>query len=161
VSVSVPDRYKQLRSATALDAVSIGYSSVHLAPASELEAAQQGYGVILEGDASGWRPEWTVIGYEGLCGDPIFIDTDDDDYPVYTAEHGTGEWSPRLIAFTFSHFVQILQRLQALARDRANPLALEQHPITASERASFIDFIRTQSPNIDFPFWEMLLETPR
>jgi hypothetical protein len=130
MSVPVPARYKQLRSRTSLDAVSIGYSSVHLTPLPELEGAQQGY------QADDWRPEWTVIGYEGLCGDPIFIDTDDEDYPVYTAEHGTGEWKPRLIAFTFSHFTQILQRLDALAQERDNPVRLKRRPQTRSESLS-------------------------
>jgi len=160
MSVIVPARYKQLRSATELDALSIGYSSIHLASVPELDAAQQDYGVLSEGEASEWRAEWTVIGHEGRCGDPIFIDTDDEDYPVYTAEHGMGEWNPRLIAFTFSHFVQILQRLQALAHDRDNPVRLKRHPITDSERVSFIEFIRSQSPDIDFEFWETMLETP-
>ena len=126
----------------------------------ELEAAQQGYGVLPEGEASQWRAEWTVIGHEGLCGDPLFIDTDDEDYPVYTAERGTGEWNPRLIAFTFNHFVRILQRLQALAQGRDNPVRLKRHPITDSEQASFMEFIRSQSPNIDFDFWETMLQTP-
>jgi hypothetical protein len=88
MSVTIPDQYKQLRAAVPFDSVSIGYASIHLAPAAELKAAQQGYSIVPEGDETDWRDEWVVIGYEGMCGDPIFIDTDVDDYPVYTAAHG-------------------------------------------------------------------------
>jgi hypothetical protein len=118
-----------------------------------LEAAQQGYSVVPEGDETDWREEWVVIGHEEMCGDPLFIDTDDDDYPVYTATHGMGEWSPRLIAFTFRHFVQILEQLQVLARGRSNPVELERRPITDQERESFLDFIRRESPDVEFAFW--------
>jgi hypothetical protein len=159
MSVTIPDRYKRMRAAVAFDSVSIGFASIHLAPLSELEAAQQGYSISPEGDETDWRDEWVVIGYEGTCGDPIFIDTDDDDYPVYTAAHGMGEWSPQLIAFTFSHFVQILQRLQALARGRSNPVQLKQNPVTEREGESFIEFIRRDSPDVDFNFWRSLYET--
>ena len=70
-----------------------------------------------------------------------------------------GEWSPRLIAFTFRHFVQILQQLQVLARGRSNPVELEGNPITDDERDAFMEFIRRDSPDIDFRFWETVCET--
>jgi hypothetical protein len=159
MSVTIPDRYKKLRAAVPFDNVSIGYASIHLAPVAELEAAQQGYSIVPEGSETDWHDEWVVIGHEGMQGDPIFIDTDDDDYPVYTAAHGMGEWSPQLIAFTFRHFVQILQQLQVMARGRSNPVELERHPITDDERESFIEFIRRDSPDVDFTFWETIYET--
>ena len=158
MSVTIPDRYKKMRGAVPFDSVSIGYASIHLAPVSELEAAQQGYTIVPEGDETDWRDEWVVIGYEGMCGDPIFIDTDVYDYPVYTAAHGMGEWNPQLIAFSFSHFVQVLQRLQGLARGRSNPVQSEQHPITEQERESFLEFIRRDSPDVEFTFWTNLYE---
>jgi len=158
MSVTIPERYKKIRAAVPLDSVSIGYASINLAPAAELEAAQQGYSIIPEGDETDWHDEWVVIGHEEQCGDPVFIDTDDEDYPVYTAAHGTGEWNPRLIAFTFRHFIEILQQLQVLARGRSNPVELERHPITDREREVFIQFIRRDSPDVDFAFWETLYE---
>jgi hypothetical protein len=159
MKISIPERYKEQRAAVTFDRVSIGYAGIHLAPVSELESAQQGYSIIPEGDETDWRAEWLVIGNEDLCGDPIFIDTDDDDYPVYTAAHGMGEWSPRLIAFTFKHFVQILQRLQVLARGRSNPVELQRHPISEQEKELFIEFIQRDSPDVDFTFCETLYET--
>jgi hypothetical protein len=157
VSESIPEQFKQLRGAGGLDRVSIGYGSIELVPLAELPSAQQGY--VDPGDqSSGWQPEWLVIGHEGLCGDPLFIDTDDDDFPVYAGEHGTGAWQPRLIAFSFRHFGQILERLKQLSQGRSNPVEFERHPISAGERVSFMEFIRRDSPDVDFGFWESLLE---
>jgi hypothetical protein len=161
MKVVIPEPYRELRAAVPFDSVSIGYSSIHLAPVKELEAAQQGYSIVPEGDETDWREEWVVVGYEGMCGDPIFIDTDDDEYPVYTAEHGMGEWSPRLIAFTFRHFVQILEKLRVLARGRSNPMELERHPITERDLESFMEFIRRDSPDVDFAFWKGLCGTEK
>ena len=157
MSVSIPEQFKQLRGAAGLDRVSIGYGSIELVPLIEISSAQQGY-VDRSGEGGGWQPEWLVIGHEGLCGDPLFIDTDDDDLPVYTAEHGTGAWQPRLIAFSFRHFGQILERLKHLSHGRSNPVEFERHPISAGERVSFMQFIRRDSPDVDFGFWESLLE---
>ncbi len=72
------------------------------------------------------------------------------------AAHGMGEWRPQLIAFTFRHFVQILHHLQVLSRERSNPIGLERHPITGREWDSLMEFIRRDSPDIDFTFWEIL-----
>src|SRR3954451_397716 len=126
MSVTIPERFKQMRAAVPFDSVSIGYASIHLSAVAELESAQQGYSIIPEGHETDWRDEWTVIGFEGLCGDPVFIDTSAEDFPVYTAAHGMGEWSPQLIAATFPHFIETLQQLQLLARGRATPIEMEQ-----------------------------------
>jgi hypothetical protein len=159
MSVIIPDRYRQLRATVPFDSVSMGYASIHLTPVAELEAAQQGYSVIPEGDETDWQDEWVVIGYEGLCGDPIFIDTSDEDFPVCTAAHGMGEWSPQLIASSFRHFIQILERLQVLARGRANPVEMERHPITDEEGEAFTEFITRGSPDADLDFWQNIYET--
>jgi len=150
--VTIPEPYRKLRGALSVDKVSIGYSSIELARPGELPSAQQGYA---GGD---WQAEWLVIGHEGLCGDPLFIDTEDDDLPVYIADHGEGSWTPRLIAFSFRHFGEILDRLGKLSRDRTNPVQLERHPVSDGERISFMEFIRRESPDVDFGFWESLFE---
>ena len=159
MSISIPDRFRQLRAGAPLDSVSIGYASIDLAPIGEIEALQQGYSIIPAGQTTDWHDEWLVIGTEGLCGDPIFIDTSDVSFPVYTAAHGMGEWSPQLIASSFQHFIQILQRLQELARGRATPVQMEGHPLSPNERQSFIDSIRHDSSDVDITFWETICET--
>lgn len=159
MSVIIPERYRQLRAAAPVDNVSMGYASIHLTLVAELETAQQGYSVIPEDDETDWQDDWVVIGYEGLCGDPIFIDTSNEDFPVYTAAHGMGQWSPQLIASSFSHFIQILERLQALAHGRANPVEMERHPITDEESEALAKFISGGSPNADLAFWQGICET--
>ncbi len=157
MSLIVPESFRRLRGAFPLDRISIGYSSIELAPARELRSAQRGYGDT-DSEASGWQSEWLVIGHEGLCGDPLFIDTDDDEFPVYTADHGAGSWAPRLLAFSFRHFTEILKRLHQLSRSRSNPVELERHPLSDGERIAFMEFIRRESPDVDFGFWESLFE---
>lgn len=159
MSAIIPKRYRQLRAAVPLDSVSIGYGSIHLSPVAELEAAQQGYRVVPEGEETDWRDEWIVIGYEGLCGDPIFVDTSKEQYPVYTTAHDMGVWRPQLIASTFRHFIQIVQRLQVLAHGRTNPAEMEQHPISDEESKAFVALISQDSPEANVDFWEGLYET--
>jgi hypothetical protein len=153
--VNIPDGFRQLREGLAIEHVSIGSGGIYLIPVRDLDKAQRGYGDVA--DDTAWQPEWAVIGHEESCRDPLFIDIDDDDYPVYMAEHGTGTWSPQLIAFTFRHFSKILERLHTLSRGRANPAELKRRPISDDERRSFIEFIRRDSSQIDFSFWESLL----
>lgn len=124
-----------------------------------LPEAQRGYGIVPEGDETDWDPAWVVIGSEDLCGDPIFIDTDDEDFPVYTAAHGEGEWRPRLIAFSFAHFIQALDHLGRFRGGHSSPVELERQPITEAERESLLSFIRRNNPDVDMTFWETWLET--
>ena len=73
--------------------VSFGYCSVHICCPSEVEQRQLGYSIAADGeplwgDGDGdWRRSWVVIGGEGECGDPIFVDMAGAGYPVYTAWH--------------------------------------------------------------------------
>lgn len=68
--------------------VSIGYRIVTLFSSNELGEAQLGYSVDINGQSlagtgdGDWHPSWLVIGNEDETGDPIFIDTDDDQFPV-------------------------------------------------------------------------------
>jgi hypothetical protein len=61
--------------------VSIGYRAVTLFAADELEEAQIGYsidinGQFLTGTGDGdWYSSWRVIGNKDETGDPIFIDS--------------------------------------------------------------------------------------
>jgi hypothetical protein len=154
MNINIPERYRQARAAVPFDGISIGYDSVHLFLGVELEAAQRGYGIVPEGDETDWQPQWLVVGYEGRCGDPIFVDTSHEYFPVYTAAHGMGEWDPVPIASSFQHFIQILTRLQSLARGRENPVQLDENPVTDTEIDSLLNFIKRGSPDVDLTFWE-------
>ncbi|KIL51794.1 hypothetical protein [Jeotgalibacillus soli] len=69
----------------------------------EIEDQQLGYSVNDEGESligSGegdWREGWIVIGYEEDLGDPLIVDTSQEAMPVFTAEHGAGDWEPILL----------------------------------------------------------------
>ncbi|HMP82442.1 MAG TPA: hypothetical protein PKA41_07005 [Verrucomicrobiota bacterium] len=159
MSIKIPDHYKQLRKRLAFDSISIGYASIELAPVKSLDALQQGYGIVPSGDTTDWQDEWVVIGNEGLCGDPIFIDATKEEYPVYTAAHGMGEWSPQLIAPSFSIFAKILEQLQSLARGRTTPVEMERNPLTNKERKAFLKSITRYDSSIDVSFWQSICET--
>ncbi|MED1405508.1 hypothetical protein P4U07_22345 [Bacillus mycoides] len=74
--------------------------SIEFFNSSEIEEGQVGYHVDLDGqnltsDKEGdWREEWIVIGMDSYVGDPVFVDINDINLPVYTAEHGEDFWNP-------------------------------------------------------------------
>jgi len=69
---------KQVFSSLAIPPVSLGYTTVRIYTLDELEEAQMGYSVdplgnsLVDNAEGSWKKEWLVIGYEDLCGDPIF-----------------------------------------------------------------------------------------
>lgn len=80
--------------------IELGSYEIYLFSESELEKGQVGYRydkhknlLISEGNGK-WQEGWIAIGYETDMGDPVFVNVDDDVYPVYTAERGTETWQP-------------------------------------------------------------------
>lgn len=157
------DSYKELLNTLAIPAVSLGYTAVRVHGVDELEEAQIGYSVdnsrasLVDGEPGSWRRQWVVIGYEDGCGDPIFIDTETEGFPVYTAMHGSGSWEPNLIATDLRNFAAAMREVATLAKGRENPVQLEANPITAAERANVLGMIQRQNPGIDLTFWETWL----
>ena len=143
--------------------LSFGCSTIRVYHPSELASGQVGYSVsstgeILSGDRDGdWHKDWLVIGCDETCGDPIFIDRDEEGYPVYTAVTGKGRWVPQRIAVSLTAFAQTLSTVTAVAKGRENPVALEKHPLTQSEREVTLATIRQHNPKLDLGFWEGLL----
>lgn len=143
--------------------VSFGCSTIRVYRPSELSSGQIGHsigpsGEVLSGDRNGdWRRAWLVIGFDQTCGDPIFIDTAEEGYPVYTAVTGNGRWAPQLIAVSLIAFAQVLSAIAAVAQGRENPVALEKHPLTQQEKEFALATIRQHNPRIDVSFWEGLL----
>jgi hypothetical protein len=144
---------------------SFGYCTIHVYRSPELESAQIGYsigtnGESLTGDKDGdWSSNWLVIGYDDTCGDPLFIDTSEEGYPVYTAMIGQGRWDRQCIAVSITGFAQALSAIAAVAKGREHPVALEQNPLTQSESDTVLASIRQQNPNMDVRFWENLLSS--
>ncbi len=59
--------------------VTIGYTTIYLFAETELSEGQKGYSVdpngksLVGGKDGDWKNSWLVIGFEELCGDPIFL----------------------------------------------------------------------------------------
>jgi hypothetical protein len=158
------ESYKQLLSSLGLPSVSLGYATVKIFATDELEEAQIGYSVdpsgnsLIDENVEGrWKKEWLVLGYEGLCGDPIFIDTASEGCPVYTAIHGEGYWRPKRIATNLTSFAQTMKEVATIARGRETVKDLERNPIGAVEKAHFLARIQKKNPDIDLEFWMLLL----
>ena len=143
--------------------ISFGYGGIHIYRPAELSAEQIGYSVSpdgesLTGETSGdWLKSWVVIGREESFGDPIFIDTTEEAFPVYTAMHGEGAWKPERIAVSLEAFGRTLSALAVIAEGRENPVALETNPLTSSEKEDTFAFIRNTNPGVKLDFWDALL----
>jgi len=77
-----------------------------------LQEGQVGYSVdpdgrSLTGAPPLWQPNWLVVGYETLLGDPIFVDLDDPELPVMTAMHDVHPWDPTPLLPSFATFLQL------------------------------------------------------
>ena len=96
-----------------------------------------------------------MIGYEDGCGDPIFIDTSGDGFPVYTAMHGTGRWEPELIATTLTGLKGALEIMAAISAGREYPVALAANPITPELQSRTLKEIARINPAADMSFWQL------
>lgn len=156
--------YNEIRSKVRLDEVTLGYQSLKLFGTEELEEAQLGYGVgqsgeVLAGDNEGdWKSSWLVIAREELLGDPLFIDLDEEQLPVYTAAHGEGTWNPIMVSFSFRGFIQALGEINDIAEGRRSPVQLEQNPLSDAERETALSKIAEMNGGVFFEFWESWFE---
>jgi hypothetical protein len=143
--------------------LSFGSTKIHMYRPLEIKSGQVGYsvsrtGVSLTGDKKGdWRSTWLVIGYDENGGDPFFIDTAEEKYPVYRAIVGQGCWDPERIAITLSAFAEAFSLIVAASWGREHPVALEQNPFSEFEKDTILSTIRQGNPGIDIAFWENLL----
>ncbi|PMB02708.1 hypothetical protein CEN49_24940 [Fischerella thermalis CCMEE 5273] len=134
----------------------IGYGGIRFFTVDELESIQSLY---LEKEAEGrWNPAWIVIGVEESLGDPVFVDSSESGYPVYTAIHGEGEWEPVCIAPSLIAFLQAIQVIKEYSRGRENPISLEKNPLSVQEFQSLKMALnevlyRDSNANVDLEFW--------
>ncbi|MGV2941536.1 hypothetical protein AB5I83_18185 [Mesobacillus sp. LC4] len=144
--------------------VSLGYRTVTIFPSQDLDEAQIGYSIDYDGQLlsgmgeGGWLSSWLVIGNEDETGDPIFIDTEEEHFPVYSAFHGQGNWEVYKIAASLKKFDKALSFIKKISVGRENPVELEKNPITSEERKQFLKSIAQQNDHIEMSFWESWLE---
>ena len=154
----LPKEYADFRRTFPLSGVSIGYSGISLESIAGIPAAQNGYGVTPAAAATDWKESWIVVGHETSLGDPIFIDVEIEEVPVYSAPHGEETWTPSLIAPSAGAFFTILGRLARIAKGRENPVALEKNPISEEEAAQFRAFLSEFFVDEVPVFWTVMLE---
>lgn len=139
--------YKRNLKIVSVREFSVGLTTIHLFSEAEFSDGQLGYSInsngnSLVGDKKGdWKQNWFVIGYEDLCGDPIFTDLSRENFPVFTAAHGTGNWEPILIADNFDSFIEKLEIIMS----RKSP----------NKKLEDIQRLNRQS---DLEFWKQILE---
>lgn len=156
-------KYEEALKSIHIRSVSLGDTTVHLFDVEQMNDGQIGYSVDEDGNSlmndeeGSWKKEWLVIGYEDLCGDPVFIDILADGFPVYTAMHGAGSWNARLIAGTLKGFAGALEIIASLSSGRESPVELEANPIPSYERDRALAEIRNNNPGADMEFWELWL----
>jgi hypothetical protein len=76
---------------------------------------------------------------------------------VYTAIHGEGTWKAEQIAVSLVAFGQALLTIADLARGRETPVALENNPLTPSEKQATMAAIKSHNPGVNLDFWESVL----
>ena len=104
-----------------------------------------------------WLKNWLVIGYEDCCGDPIFIDTAHQGFPVYSAMHGEGSWEAIRIADSLEGLGHALSAVVDVSKGRENPVALENNLLNQHEKELTLATIKRYNPNADLDFWETML----
>ncbi len=140
-------KYIQKLNRISFNEVTIGLTTIYIFPEDEIDENQIGYsfdseGQSLVGESNGdWKKNWLVIGYESLCGDPLFTDIETENFPVFTAMHGVGSWNENLIADNFESFVK---SLEIGAKCKLKESCLEE--------------IKTLNKMSDFEFWEVLFD---
>jgi len=159
--MTIPTGYKCLRKGFSRGSVCLGFWGVEVFRLSEVPAAQVGYAVLLDGAKTGtgnWKKSWLVIGRESLCGDPLFMATDEPGLPVFTAVHGMGLWEPILIAPSINAFFEILERVTELAKGRENPVAFETNPVPKKEVQQFQKMLSDHLGRRTLSFWAAVFE---
>ena len=163
--MNLPPRYSEVRAGLQMNEVSYGCGGIRLFGPAEIEQGQVGYCVAPDGkslcdpDNGGWRQNWTVIGYETACGDPIFIDTDDSALPVLTAVHGEGAWEPQPVAISIEAFARSFEEFARVSQGRSNPVDRDSNPLPGNEREAYLRRVAELNQKQFAPdFWAVLLE---
>ena len=143
--------------------ISIGYNEINFFKADNLENAQIGYSIDEKGKSligkniGDWKKNWIVIATDNL-GDPIFVDCGNSSLPVFTSQHGQGDWEETYVAISLDKFIGILKDLKHLSIGRENPVKIEKNPISKKELNSFLEKTKNDNNWMDIEYWEIFLE---
>jgi hypothetical protein len=145
--------------------ISYGAGGLKVFAATEFEAEQIGFAVDTDGsslcdtDEGCWQSNWIVIGLDTGLGDPIFIDTQSDEFPVFTAIHGEGSWEPEPVAISLKAFAQCWGEFANIAKGRSNPVEQDENPPTEEEIDGFLSRVqKINGAKADIEFWQDILD---
>lgn len=132
---------------------------------SNFDNEQLGYrvnpdGTNLTGTKEGdWLPTWYTIGRDTTVGDPFFVDTSRADYPVYTAMHGQGEWSPVLVSSSLHDFIASLKFIKDKSNQSEELIEPNDSTITDEDELDEIkSHLVSLCGNESDEFWDMIIE---
>jgi hypothetical protein len=162
--MSIPDNFIKLAKSNTIRNISLGYDDIYLFDIDNIKKEQVGYSIdpngnsLITGEEGSWKANWLVIGFNENVGDPYFVDTSLEGFPVYTSMHGEGIWDPTMISDSYKNFIEILNYIQKLSGGRENPVAIEANPLPNEEVDNLISKIETQNIKSEIWYWESLLE---
>lgn len=124
---------------------------------SEIKTAQHGFGAHPDGsdltgsNAGDWKSSWIVFARDTELGDPYFVDTNDEQLPIYTAIQVEGLWQTEPVASSLNGFLECLTLLskygnQEIARfvpdetTIVDKIVLEQLNISLVKASGCADF---------------------
>ncbi|WP_432671545.1 hypothetical protein [Flavobacterium sp. SM2513] len=148
---------------TSTENISIGYSEINIFKLENIEEEQIGYSVtqsgkLLVGKNNGdWKKNWIVIATDNM-GDPIFVDIENPNLPVFISEHGNGEWEENSIAISIDNFSRIMNDLKHISINRETPVQIEKNPISETELEIFLSKTKDDNKWMDVRYWKIFLE---
>jgi hypothetical protein len=104
-------------------------------------------------DEGDWQEGWYVIGIDQNCFDPIFIDLNDPDLPIYKASASMGSWEENLICENYQSFLKSLKLVENL---KTKYQSCETVP--DEEVQSFMANIKNNIGDGNLYFWGMFIQ---
>lgn len=161
----LPHLYEKVRENFPTGEVKYGCGGIKLLSAADFEDGQVGYSIapdgtsLCDGETGSWQPNWFVIGHETICGDPLFVDVNDENMPVFTAMHGESTWEPNQVSASLDAFVKCVREFSRISVGRSNPIEREANPLTDDERIVYLRRIaELNGTSAAAEFWDILLE---
>lgn len=146
-----------------LKSVCFGPAEFNIYGENCLDQAQLGYsrhpnGRDLTGNSEGdWKEEWIVFGYDGMLGDPYFVDVSDANLPVYEAMHGAGAWPPEQISPGLENFLRSLEHLSKRSHESVSRMIPSEDTVTDRNELRKIELELT-AINMGGEFWKNFIE---
>jgi len=142
-----------------------GFSGFAIESKKTFEDAQLGYrthpnGSDLTGSGEGdWKKSWYVIGRDTVVGDPFFVDLSTENFPIYTAMHGAGNWNPTLVSKDLSGFFSSINYLQKKSNQDSDLIEPDENTISDEVELGKIykHLISLCGEDASF-FWECFIE---